>query len=191
MISNITFSPILILCLVVSRLHGNDARVLGLSFPNFLKYCDFFIIFFLIWPNAPKSGNAFNSKCKKRGRPCYSQWNWLTTWVCLGFHFVILFSTIVCTLTLLTILTMPSWIIWLANKTTFFHVFTVTIWFARIKASVAKTAVTWYMRHWCLVTFKSCRTCSAWQAIKQILFTSDAWNSSIRQHFTCCWWQIS
>ena len=65
-----TFSTILILalCLVVSRLHSNDAGVPGLLFPRvILLYVFFSFSFFSIRPTDPISVNAFDAKRKKKG----------------------------------------------------------------------------------------------------------------------------
>ena len=66
-ITSTNFSAILILgsCLVVSRLHSNDAGVPG-HLPNLLIFF-FSSFFFSIRPINPISGNAFDTKRKKNG----------------------------------------------------------------------------------------------------------------------------
>ena len=67
-ITSTNFSAILILgsCLVVSRLHSNDAGVPG-HLPNLLIFFFFQVFFFSIRPINPISGNAFDTKRKKNG----------------------------------------------------------------------------------------------------------------------------
>ena len=71
MTSTSTFSAILSLCLVVSRLHGNDAGVSGLP-KNFLWFL--LLLFFIRHTDTKSAGNAFDAKqttkqtiVKKRG----------------------------------------------------------------------------------------------------------------------------
>ena len=57
-------------CLVVFRLHGNDANVWGLLFSDFLFFFLFFFLFlFFTPPTDPKSGKSMDNKRIKRGWP--------------------------------------------------------------------------------------------------------------------------
>ena len=82
---NIEFVSIWWPCLVVFRLHGNDAGVSGLLFSDFLWF------FFTAQTEPHKPGNLFNAKRTKRGWPkpygfflfcffflsvCEINWNW-------------------------------------------------------------------------------------------------------------------
>ena len=57
-------------CLVVFRLHGNDANVWGILFSDFFfcfVFCFCFLFLFFIPPSDPKSGKSIDAKRIKRG----------------------------------------------------------------------------------------------------------------------------
>ena len=57
-------------CLVVFRLHGNDANVWGILFSDFfffVVFCFCFLFLFFIPPSDPKSGKSIDAKRIKRG----------------------------------------------------------------------------------------------------------------------------